>query len=109
MATAAGLLDLWCFLPPADVSIDEFMMRTDHFIKKYFGYIGNHIPSTVHGLDWLNCKSGGHQVVSIVSASAHQEQAFDLPYYKDQAALCEAGTSCAFSVRSHSKLECVEN
>lgn len=48
-------------------------------------------PSTVHGLDWLHGKSGGHQVISIVSASTHHEQTLDLPHHKNQAALHKAG------------------
>lgn len=60
---------------------------------------GNHTPSTVHGLDRLHGESGGHQVVSVVSAPAHHEQAFDLSYHKDQAALCDAGTRYYFSVQ----------
>lgn len=66
---------------------------------------GKHTPSSVHGLDWLNSKSGGHQVVSVVSAPAHHEQAFDLPHYKDQAALCNAGTHWCSIVHSHSRTE----
>lgn len=71
------------FFLPTDVRLVELMKKTDHFLSINFVYRGNYTPSTVHGLDWLNSKSGGHQVVSVVSAPAHHEQAFDLPHYKD--------------------------
>lgn len=45
------------------------------------------LPSAVHGLDWLHGKSGGHQVISIVSPPTHHQQTLDLPHHKDQAAL----------------------
>lgn len=48
-------------------------------------------PPTVHGLDWLHGKSGGHQVVSVVSPPAHHQQTLDLPHHKDQTALYGAG------------------
>lgn len=90
------------FFLPADVSLDELMMKKDHFVLINFVYRYSHTPSTVHGLDRLYSKSGGYQVVSVVPAAAHQEQAFDLPHYEDQAALCDARTHYTFS---HSKIE----
>lgn len=44
-------------------------------------------PSSIHSLDWLHGESGGHQVVGVVPATAHHEQALNLPHHKDQAAL----------------------
>lgn len=48
-------------------------------------------PSSVHRLDWLHGKSGGHQVIGVVPAPAHHEEALDLPHHKDQAALHKGG------------------
>lgn len=48
-------------------------------------------PAPIHGLHRLHGKSSGHQVIGIMSAPAHHDQALDLPHDKDQAALHEAG------------------
>lgn len=66
-------------------------------------------PPTVHSLNWLHGKSGGHQVVSVVSPPAHHQQTLDLPHHKDQTALRGAGDTqqghYPVSAQSHSKTQ----